>query len=89
MAALPLLLGLAAAAGNQAFAWGYDLGDGNYWSHGLGLGWNGGSGGCENGRCGENIGLGEPAGPGSYDNGYYARTRDAIFDHQNNLDCLT
>jgi hypothetical protein len=73
------LLGFAAVANaNQVFAWGYDLGDGT-WNGG------GGSGGCEYGRCGENIGLGEPAGPGSYDNGFYAGEQDAIYDHNNNI----
>jgi len=43
--------------------------------------WNGGG----SGRDVESIGLEEPAGPGSYDNGYYTGTQDAIYDHNNNL----
>ena len=68
---LPILLGLTAVAAiantaifantNQAFAWGPDFPRYNI-------------GGDLGGRYGENIGIGEPAGPGSYDNGYYAGT---------------
>jgi hypothetical protein len=36
-------------------------------------------------RYGENIGIGQPLGPGSYDNGFYAGQQDAIYDHTNNL----
>ncbi len=39
--------------------------------------------GCD--RCGENIGLGEPPGPQSYDNGWQAGLQDAIYDHDNSL----
>jgi len=79
MAPLPLLLllGLAAVGGtaattNQAFACGF-------------ANWNGGGGSSGSGRDGEGIGLGQPLGTGSYDNGYYAGTQDAIYDHNNNL----
>jgi len=81
MAAIPtvlLLLGLAAIVGN-AQAW-----DGHeWWNNGNG-GIGGPGGGCEN-RCGENIGIGEPEGPGSWDNGVQAGYQDAVYDHDNNL----
>jgi hypothetical protein len=56
MAAFPAALLLLGFVNANQIAWGW-LGDGNYWNGG------GGGGGCDS-RCGENIGLGEPAGPG-------------------------
>jgi len=77
--AFPAILLLAAAAAtifanttNQAFAWGPDLAN-----------WDGGNGDSD--RNGENIGIGEPPGPQSYDNGWSAGLQDAVYDHDNSL----
>jgi len=76
-----LLLGVAVVAAatifadtNQVFAWGPD-----FPRYNLG----GDLGG--DGRYGENIGIGEPPGPQSYDNGWSAGLQDAIYDHDNSL----
>ena len=81
---IPVVLGLTSASTaviveiatttNQAFAWGPDFAN-----------WNGGHGGSDYGRNGENIDIGEPAGPQSYDNGWNAGLQDAIYDHDNSL----
>jgi hypothetical protein len=71
-AAVPIVL-LLLAAPDSAWVWGW-----NYGRSGGNCGWW--DGGCESGNLG-----GGWYHQGAYQNGHYAGTQDAIYDHENNL----